>query len=72
MPQTSEQWLEEKLNNYYGDPKTTLLDMLENTNNVMEQYLKSPNIATKGVLEACQIHNEMFLKELNNFLDILE
>ena len=49
---TTEQWLEE------------LEDMLSTTTNVIEQYIKSPSIATKGVLDFCMQHNKLFLQKV--------
>jgi len=61
---TTEQWLEEKVSAYNENPKETLEDMLLTTTDVIEQYVKSPNIATKGVLDACLKHNKIFFKRL--------
>jgi hypothetical protein len=41
----------------------TLEDMLSTTTDVIEQYVKSPSIATKGVLDACLEHNKLFLQK---------
>lgn len=61
---TTEQWLEEKVSSYNENPKETLEDMLLNTTDVIEQYTKSPSIATKGVLDACLEHNKLFIKNV--------
>ncbi len=61
---TTKQWLEEKVLAYNENPKEALEDMLSTTTDVIEQYTKSPNIATKGVLDACLEHNKLFLQKV--------
>lgn len=61
---TTEQWLEEKVSAYNENPKEALEDMLSTTTDVIEQYIKSPSIATKGVLDACLKHNKLFLQKV--------
>ena len=61
---TTEQWLEEKVSAYNENPKEALEDMLSTTTDVIEQYTKSPSIATKGVLDACLEHNKLFLQKV--------
>ena len=61
---TTEQWLEEKVSDYNENLKEALEDMLSTTTDVIEQYIKSPNIATKGVLDACMEHNKLFLQKV--------
>jgi hypothetical protein len=61
---TTEEWLKDKLFLYKRNPKETLEDMLSTTTDVIEQYIKSPNVATKGVLEVCMEHNKLFLDKI--------
>jgi hypothetical protein len=61
---TTEQWLEEKVSAYNENPKEALEDMLSKTTDVIEQYTKSPSIATKGLLDACLKHNKLFLQKV--------
>ena len=61
---TTEQWLEEKVSAYNENQKEALEDMLSTTTDVIEQYIKSPNNATKGVLDACMEHNKLFLQKV--------
>lgn len=61
---TTEQWLEEKVSAYNENAKEALEDMLSTTNDVIEQYIKSPSITTKGVLDACMEHNKLFLQKI--------
>ena len=61
---TTEQWLEEKVSDYNENLKEALEDMLSTTTDVIEQYIKSPNIATKGVLDACMEHNKLFIQKV--------
>lgn len=60
----TEQWLEEKVSAYNENPKEALENMLTVTTDTIEQYIKNPSIATKGVLYACLEHNKLFLKEV--------
>lgn len=62
---TTEQWLKNKVFLYKRNPKQTLEDMLSTTTDVIEQYIKSPSVATKGVLEVCMKHNELFLDKIS-------
>lgn len=61
---TTERWLEEKVLAYNENPKEALEDMLSTTTDVIEQYIKSPSISTKGVLYACLEHNKLFLQKV--------
>lgn len=61
---TTEQWLEEKVSAYNENPKEALEDMLSTTTDIIEQYIKSPNIATKGVLDACLEQNKLFIQKI--------
>jgi hypothetical protein len=61
---TTEQWLEEKVSTYNENPKEALENMLSITTDVIDQYVKSPSIATKGVLDACLEHNKLFLQKV--------
>jgi hypothetical protein len=63
---TTEAWLEEKLAEFKQNPEDALFDMLLNTNNVIEQYLRSPNKATLGVLESCAFHNNSYLDKIDS------
>lgn len=65
---TTEQWLEEKVLAYNENPKETLRDMFSTTNDVMEQYIKNPSNATKGLLDACLEHNKLFLKKTGGYI----
>ena len=58
--QTTDQWLNEKLAAYKNNPQEALLEMLITTTEVMEQYLQSPSPASKGLLEVCVEHNNLF------------
>lgn len=58
--QTTDQWLNEKLAAYKNNPQEALLEMLITTTEVMEQYLQSPSLASKGLLEVCVEHNNLF------------
>ena len=61
---TTEQWIAERVSAYNKNPKEALEDMLSTTNDVIEQYIKSPSNATKGVLDACFEHNKLFLQKV--------
>lgn len=61
---TTEEWLEEKISAYNKNPKEALEDMLSTTTDVIEQYIKNPSIATKGVLDSCLVHNKLFLQKV--------
>lgn len=61
----TEAWLEEKLAEYKVNPTDAFFDMLLNTNNVIEQYIRNPSKATLGVLESCAFHNNMYLEKID-------
>lgn len=61
----TEDWLNDKLFNYKHNPIITLEDMLSTTTDVIKQYINSPNLTSKEVLESCLKHNELFLSKLN-------
>lgn len=42
----------------------TLEDMLHKTTDVIQQYVESPSIVTKGLLDSCLKHNKIFLKKI--------
>lgn len=60
----TKQWLEEKVSAYNENAKEALEDMLSSTNDVIEQYIISPSLATKGLLDACMEHNKLFLQSV--------
>ena len=62
--QTTQEWVKEKVLAYNQNPKELLEDMLSITNDVIEQYINSPNIAQRGLLESCLEHNKLFLLEV--------
>lgn len=62
---TTEQWLKDKVFLYKKNPKQTLEDMLSTTTDVIEQYIKSPSVATKKLLEVCIEYNKLFLNKIN-------
>lgn len=60
---TTEDWLKQKLIEYNENPTEALEDMLHNTVDIMEQYIKCPDShASKGLLEVCMEHNKKFLQ----------
>ena len=61
---TTETWIAEKILQYRKNPGETLSDMLISANDVIEQYLEGPSLTTKGVLEQCLKHHQLFLQEL--------
>lgn len=67
---TTEQWLEEKVAAYNENAKESLEDMLSTTTDAIDQYIKNPSIATKGVLESCVKHNKLFLQKAGVVKDI--
>jgi hypothetical protein len=57
-----DKWIEEKLKNYKENPIETLVDLLQNTTDVIEQYRKAPNsLACKGLLQNAEQCNQRFL-----------
>lgn len=62
---TTKQWLDEKLDEYRSDPKYTVEDVLTATTNAIEQYVKGPSAATKGLLISCLEHNRLFLEAIH-------
>lgn len=58
--QTTDQWLNEKVEAYNKNPKEALEDMLISTTEVIEHYLENPGLASKGLLEVCVEHNNLF------------
>lgn len=71
---TTEQWVIEKVLAYNKNPKETLEEMLLTTTDVIDQYVKSQNNSTKGVLDDCLKHNKLFLQYLakNSFVNVKE
>lgn len=61
---TTDQWLNEKLAAYKNDPQEALLEMLITTTEVIEQYLQNPSHASKGLLEVCVEHNNLFFNSI--------
>jgi len=61
---TTKKWLEEKVSAYNENAKEALEDMLSSTNDVIQQYIISPSLATKGLLDACMHHNKLFLQKV--------
>ena len=61
---TTEQWLEEKIEDYNENPDEALKDRLLSTIILIEQYVKSPSRTTKSMLDSCLHHNKLFLKEI--------
>ncbi len=62
--QTTDQWLNEKLAAYEKNPQEALLEMLITTTQVIEQYLQNPSHASKGLLEVCVEHNNLFFNSI--------
>ena len=67
MAQSTEEWINEKVDDFNKDKLETLEDLLITTTDVIKQYVTSPTRATKGVLESCLNHNTLLLKELFNY-----
>lgn len=63
--QTTDQWVNEKVSAYLKNPSNILEEMLVTTNMVVQQYLNAPTLTTKGVLESCALHNELFIQTIN-------
>lgn len=64
---STEDWLNEQLENYNEDPITSLSDILYTTIDVTEQFLNNPNSnAAKGLIESCLKHNKLFLQKIQN------
>jgi hypothetical protein len=64
---STEDWLNEQLENYNEDPITSLSDILYTTINVTEQFLNNPNSnASKSLIESCLKHNKLFLQKIQN------
>lgn len=61
---TTDQWLNEKLAAYKNDPQEALLEMLITTTEVIEQCLQNPSQASKGLLEVCVEHNNLFFNSI--------
>lgn len=60
-------WVDEKMKEYRVDKEQVLNEMLENTTDIIRQFLNSPESkVTKGLLETCCKSNEMFLEILND------
>ncbi len=61
---TTDQWLNEKLAAYKNDPQEAFLEMLITTTEVIEQYLQNPSHTSKGLLEVCVEHNNLFFNSI--------
>jgi hypothetical protein len=57
-----EKWLEDKKQRYSTNKEECYQDILSSTTSAIDQYLKSPYQAQKGVLESAVKCNEMFLE----------
>jgi hypothetical protein len=55
-------WLENKKHQYFENKEECYQDILSSTTSAIDQYLKSPYQAQKGVLESAVKCNEMFLE----------
>ena len=63
---TTQTWLNEHLEMYKQDQNETLIELLETTISVIEQYVRCPESKlTFGVLESCMKHNKLFLESIN-------
>ncbi len=59
-------WVDEKMRECRVDKEQTLNEMLENTTDIIRQFLNSSESkGAKSVLETCCKSNEMFLEILN-------
>ena len=64
---STEDWLNEQLENYNEDPINSLNDILYTTTDIIEQFLNNPNSnASKGLIESCLKHNKLFLQKIQN------
>lgn len=65
-------WLEDKKQRYSENKEECYNDILSSTTSVIDQFLKSPYQAQKGVLESAVKCNEMFLEFVDNTIDMVE
>ena len=60
-------WLEEQKVRIEDDNKEGLLDLLENTTDVIRQLLNNPKSKTCiGLAESCVKHNGLLINDLHN------
>ena len=62
----SKKWLKDKIYHHKKSPKETSTNIIIDTNNTIDQYLKSENSTTKGILASCLYHNKLFIEGYMN------
>ena len=67
-----DKWLEDKKQRYLENKEECYNDILSSTTSAIDQFLKSPHQAQKGVLESAVKCNEMFLAFVDNSIDVEE
>ena len=68
MEKETLKWLEEQKHRIQEDNKEGLLDLLENTTDVIKQLLNNPKSrACVGLAESCIKHNELLIDDLTNY-----
>lgn len=67
-----DKWLEDKKQRYLENKEECYNDILSSTTSAIDQFLKSPYQAQKGVLESAVKCNERFLEFVDNTIDIQE
>lgn len=72
MKEEFDKWLDDKKFRYSFDKEMCYQDILSSTTSAIDQYLKSPYQAQKGVLESAVKCNEMFLEFVDNSIDVEE
>jgi len=67
MEKETVKWLEEQKARIEDNNKDGLLDLLENTTDVIRQLLNNPkSIACIGLAESCVKHNTLLINDLSN------
>jgi hypothetical protein len=67
-----DKWLEDKKFRYSFNKEMCYQDILSSTTSIIDQFLKSPYQAQKGVLESAVKCNEIFLEFVYNTIDVEE
>lgn len=64
MPQTTEQWISEKIADYQKEPQKTVEHMLIDTVEAIRQFIEyKGSKAAKDALDDCLMNNAMFLEK---------
>lgn len=63
-------WLKDKKQRYLENKEECYNDILSSTTSAIDQFLKSPYQAQKGVLESAVKCNEMFLEFVDNSIEV--